>query len=160
MPTPSPVDVLWDVKDTRETQVLLSTSDTGVVIPNDADTSTLDPTTLERKKQPVMAVGSKYDSMNAVDRKGSHILVLTSPEMLMAPFFDYATLNNAEYIFGAVNKLNGKEQSIVIAPKSLAGDMLEASDAQTSVMSTIATIIIPLAIAIAGVVVYIRRRHK
>ena len=94
------------------------------------------------------------------DRKGSHILVLTSPEMLMAPFFDYATLNNAEYIFGAVNKLNGKEQSIVIAPKSLAGDMLEATDAQTGVMSTIATIIIPLAIAVAGVVVYIRRRHK
>ncbi|MBQ5314884.1 MAG: GldG family protein [Oscillospiraceae bacterium] len=160
MPTPSPVDVLWDVKDTRETQVLLSTAETGVVIPNDADTSTLDPTTLERKKQPVMAVGSKFDSMNAVDRKGSHVLVLTSPEMLMAPFFDYATLNNAEYIFGAINKLNGKEQSIVIAPKSLAGDMLEASDAQTGVMSTIATIIIPLAIAVAGVVVYIRRRHK
>lgn len=160
MPTPSPVDVLWDVKDTRETQILLSTADTGVVIPNDVDTSTLDPTTLERKNQPVMVVGSKYDSMNAVDRKGSHILVLTSPEMLMAPFFDYATLNNAEYIFGAVNKLNGKEQSIVIAPKSLAGDMLEANDAQTGVMSTIATIIIPLAIAVAGVVVYIRRRHK
>lgn len=160
MPTPSPIEVLWDVKDTREVQVLLSTAETGVVIPNDADTSTLDPTTLERKKQTVMAVGSKYDSMNAMDRKGSHILVLSSPEMIAEPFFDYATLNNAEYIFGVINNLNGKEQSIIIAPKSLVNDMLEANDAQTAVMSTVATILIPLAIAIAGVVVYIRRKHK
>lgn len=160
MPTPSPIEVLWDVKDTREVQILLSTAETGVVIPNDADTSTLDPTTLERKKQTVMAVGSKYDSMNAVDRKGSHILVLSSPEMLTEPYFDYATLNNAEYIFGTINKLNGKEQSVIIAPKNLANDMLEANDAQTRVMSTVATIIIPLAIAVVGVVIYIRRKHK
>ena len=160
MPTPSPIEILWDLKDTRETQVLLSTAETGVVIPADADTSTLDPMTLDRKKQPVMAVGSKYDSMNANSRSGSHILVLTSPEMLMSPYFEYTTLNNAEYIFNAINQLNGKEQSIVIAPKSLVNDMLEATDKQTRFMSVIATVLIPLAIAVTGTVVYIRRKHK
>ena len=80
--------------------------------------------------------------------------------MLMSPYFEYTTLNNAEYIFNAINQLNGKEQSIVIAPKSLVNDMLEATDKQTKFMSVIATVLIPLAIAVTGTVVYIRRKHK
>ena len=75
-------------------------------------------------------------------------------------YFSSVATNNADYLLSIINTVNGKEQAITITPKSLSTDMLEASDSQTRGMMVFAVIIIPLAISIAGVVVYIRRRHK
>lgn len=160
MPTPNPINVLWEVKDTRETAVLLKTANTAAVIPADADTSTLTVDQLDQSSQVIMAVGMKYDSLNAANRVGSSVLVLTSPGMVDEMFMTESSLNNANYILSAINTVNGKEQSISVTPKSLKGTMLEASDAQVNFLSVIAMIIIPLAIAVTGVVIYIRRRHK
>lgn len=160
VPTPGEIEVLWDSRDLRETKVLLGTEDTAVSIPHDADLTTLDLNTLTQKSYPLIAMGSKHSSLNALDRVSSNIIVMSAPDICDTMYFSSVATNNADYLLSIINTVNGKEQAITITPKSLSTDMLEASDSQTRGMMVFAVIIIPLAISIAGVVVYIRRRHK
>lgn len=161
MAMPCPINVLWDVKDTRSTAVLLTTDATAVVIPNDATSLTEDYiNSLDRGAVPIMAVGTKSDAISGTSSNVSNVLVLTSPGMLEESLFEMATLNNSDYVFATINKLNGREQSITVSPKSLQGSVLDATDSQTNTMGVFAIVIIPLAVAVAGVVIYIRRKHK
>lgn len=160
VPAPAQVDILWETRDLRETKVLLGTEDTAVAIPHDADLTTLDLNSLTQQSYPLIAMGSKYDSLNASERKGSNVIVMASPGICDAMYFSSVATNNADYLISIINTVNGKEQAITITPKNLATDMLEASDSQTRGMTFFAVIFIPLAIAVCGFVVYIRRRHK
>ena len=54
----------------------------------------------------------------------------------------------------------GKEDSIVIAAKDMATTSISATQTQLVTLRTIVVFLIPLAVAAAGIVVFLRRRNR
>ena len=71
------------------------------------------------------------------------------------------SFNNAAYVMNIFNTISDKsDESIVIEGKSLADSELGVTDVNTTTaMMIIFVIVIPLGILIAGIIVWIRRRH-
>ena len=59
-----------------------------------------------------------------------------------------------------MNTICGKEDSIVVATKDLNITSITASASQVSVIKTIVVWVIPICVAVIGIVVFIRRRNR
>ena len=59
-----------------------------------------------------------------------------------------------------LNIVTERSDVISIAPKELGGSELGITQFQATLISSILIYILPLAIVVAGLVVWIRRRHK
>ena len=59
-----------------------------------------------------------------------------------------------------LNTICGKEDSIVVATKDLNITSITASASQVSVIKTIVVWVIPICVAVIGIVVFIRRRNR
>ena len=91
----------------------------------------------------------------------SRLILFGSDRMLSSTFMNLNSFNNAAYVMNIFNTISDKsDESIVIEGKSLADSELGVTDVNTTTaMMIIFVIVIPLGILIAGIIVWIRRRH-
>ena len=90
----------------------------------------------------------------------SDVLVLGSMQMLTSSLVQDAAYNNAQMFISTLNTICGKEDSIVVATKDLNITSITASASQISVIKTIVVWVIPICVAVIGIVVFIRRRNR
>lgn len=67
---------------------------------------------------------------------------------------------NLDFFMNSVNWMQGEKDSVSIRPKSLTSEMLVMTVLQKLLLSGVVVIIIPLAILVIGVTVWLRRRHR
>lgn len=185
VPLARPVNLLFEANVDRTTTALLTTSDTAFLYPLEMqsaeeakamaeaiengeeipeeeteETTEFNPDNAERALQNVMAVATKtnIDSNNVAH--DNNVMVIGGITILDQVLTYSNTYNNAEYVINAVNKMCGKENGIIIAEKNLSVQTIDITAAQVKTISRIVIAVIPIAVAVAGVVVFLRRRNR
>lgn len=108
-----------------------------------------------------VVVNARRETSEQLNVYGSDLLVISSPFMLdSAVLGSTNTYNNASAVLNIVNSISGKEESVIIPEKALQQTGLALTTASARVIQVIVIIVIPLLIAIAGVVVLLWRKNK
>ena len=146
-----------DIKDANTAHALLSASEKSGILPFDAKEDFNYNDHIKKQTIAIAAEGQK-----AGNDAYSKVIVFSSNTMLGETAMSYPSFNNNAYFLNVVNTIADKDDdTVVIQSKSLQSATLGAPNAATSnVMMIIFVIIIPAAILIVGIVLWIRRRHQ
>lgn len=108
-----------------------------------------------------VVVSARRETSEQFDIIGSDVLVIGSPFMLDSSVLGSTnTYNNASAILNIVNNISGKEANEIIPEKALHQTGLAITTASAGVIQIVVIIVIPLLIAIAGVIVLVWRKNK
>ena len=146
-------------EDTTESASEESQEATEAATPETAATTSFDTDSAVRGANTVMALSQSQQSTGS-DLIESDVIVLGSMAMMDYYLTQDSSYNNAEYFIGVLNSVCGKEDSIVIASKDMAATSISATQTQLVTLRTIVVFLIPLAVAAAGIVVFLRRRNR
>jgi len=154
------MELLFTARDGYYVESLLYFSETSGVRPADAgDDFNADNATV-RGPMPALVISGFFPSSQDGAERQSNVVVSSSTAMLDGIALQNSSLNNAEFLLNLFNDLLGREELINIHPKSLEGRTLGITSAQASALGVILVGIIPLAILITGIAVWLIRRHK
>ena len=106
------------------------------------------------------AIGEK--NAGTTDGRSSHVLVFGSYDWLSEGFLKYNSYNNAAYFVNIFNTLSDRAQTgVIIEGKKLSSTALGAgSAAAVNWIAVLVRWIIPAGVLIAGLVVFLLRRHR
>ena len=146
-------------EDTTEAASEESQEATEAATTETAATTSFDTDSAVRGANTVMALSQSQQSTGS-DLIESDVIVLGSMAMMDYYLTQDSSYNNAEYFIGVLNSVCGKEDSIVIASKDMTATSISATQTQLVTLRTIVVFVIPLAVAAAGIVVFLRRRNR
>ena len=146
-------------EDTTESASEESQEATEAATTETAATTSFDTDSAVRGANTVMALRQSQQSTGS-DLIESDVIVLGSMAMMDYYLTQDSSYNNAEYFIGVLNSVCGKEDSIVIASKDMTATSISATQTQLVTLRTIVVFLIPLAVAAAGIVVFLRRRNR
>lgn len=108
------------------------------------------------------AIAVAAESVKSGSDTESRVIVFGSDKMFLENFLSINSFNNSAYLLNIFNTIGGKDdENVTIESKSLENTELGITDASTAaVMLVIFVIAIPLAVLVAGIVVWLRRRNK
>ncbi len=147
-----------EIKDENLAHSLLVTSDQAGVRPSDAGNDWDYEDALKGKGVNVAAEGVVTNDEEAASR----VVVFGSYMMFSESIMQYNSFNNSAYLMNVINTISGKDDvDITIESKSINNTELGITDVATqNTMMVIFVIIIPIAILVAGLAVWLRRRNK
>jgi len=90
----------------------------------------------------------------------TRVVVIGNKQFLDPQINAVSAGGNMDFFLNSINWLVDREESITIRPKSLLSRYLNLNMFQVLLFSGIAVILIPLAIGIVGIVVWLRRKNK
>ena len=146
-------------EDTTEAASEESQEATEAATTETAATTSFDTDSAVRGANTVMALSQSQQSTGS-ELIESDVIVLGSMAMMDYYLTQDSSYNNAEYFIGVLNSVCGKEDSIVIASKDMTATSISATQTQLVTLRTIVVFLIPLAVAAAGIVVFLRRRNR
>ncbi|MBQ8979123.1 MAG: GldG family protein [Oscillospiraceae bacterium] len=157
-----PIELLFDTKDTRTTVPLLTTADTAFVFTPEMQEEYLNGNEPDIPNSAyntwVLSNKSVFDKDN--NSILSNVLVIGSSGTLAAEYTETTYVNNGDYFISIVNAMTGKNAGISIVAKDLTSETFDLDNATFNKYRTIYVIVIPAAVIIIGVIVFIRRRSK
>ncbi|MCR5718784.1 MAG: GldG family protein [Oscillospiraceae bacterium] len=151
-----PITLLWESRSGGITSALLKSSET--VYLNEMGAQEENPDKSPVGAQNVMAMTTRSEIIDNV-KHSSNIMVLGSMMLLDPNVMQDAAYNNASFFISASNTMNGKGAGIVIAEKQLTSQKLTMS-AGSMRGAIFAVFVLPMLVAVTGVVVIMRRRNK
>ena len=160
MPLSRPLTTLFDFKDNRYVETLLSFYETAGVRPSDADDTFTASEATVWGPMPAMTLSSiRLPGSDGAELR-SNVIVSASTAMFGTSGMANTSLNNASYMMSLFNTLTERENSVSIAPKSLAGNQLGITTGAASVWGVVLCGVIPLLILCAGLGIWLSRRYK
>lgn len=157
MPMSRPLTLTFDTADDRETEVILKTSESSVVI---TETTTNDNVgSLPQSEQNVFVRGSKH-KYDGPEQISSNVLVCGSAFALDYYITSTNALNNQEFAVNVMNRYTGKDAGMTILSKSMIVDSIKISENEIRVVVLLVQVVLPLAIAVIGIAVYLRRKNR
>ncbi len=157
-----PIELLFEYSGNVSTLPLLSTSETGFALTSEIMQeyqSTGIMPAIEEKAIPMIALSNKYAFIEN-EQVLSNLVVFGSDEMLNSSFTETTYYNNGDYFVSIVNKISGKENGISIVAKDLTGGTFQATESQVNGLRIVFMFVLPAAVAVIGIVVWLKRRHK
>ncbi len=95
------------------------------------------------------------------DEKNSNIAVISSYGALTSDYLSSNALNNSAYFINMINKMSNREDvGVMIESKSMGGSDLGMNMATATTIGLTVAIALPLAVLVAGLIVYLKRKHK
>ncbi len=145
------------IKDESTAHALLQTSDKAGVYPLDADESFDPESGITGEPIAIAAEGKK-----AGTEEYSNVIVFSSKAMLSASDMSYPSFNNAAYFMNIMNTITEKEDdTVVIEAKTMEDSTLgEPVETTSNAILVIFVFVIPAAILITGIVLWVRRRNR
>ena len=152
IPFAKPLEIL----DTNNVRTLLQSSETSGVRPNSADENWEPEDSDINGPIPSMVLSNKSNEAG----NNSSVTVVASEAAFDPQILSRTALNNSSYFINSVNIITNREDTgITIESKTITGDELSITAFQATVISAIFVIIIPLAILITGLIIWIRRKN-
>lgn len=147
-----------NITDENTAHALLKTTDKAGVLPIDADKSWDYKDAITGNGENVAAEGV----MTNEDKSSSRVVVFGSYIMFSDTIMQYNSFNNSAYFMNVVNTIADKEDvGITIESKSIDNTELGITDVATqNTMLVVFVIVIPIAILVAGFVLWLRRRNR
>lgn len=107
------------------------------------------------------AIVSRKETSAGVDIYKSSLLVLGSSFMISDSILTQTNaFNNANVIMGILNTMTGKETSAVIPDKALQQSLITPTAAEMNGIKIFVLYAIPVIVAAAGIVVFVRRKNR
>ncbi len=146
------------INDDEMAHALLKTSDNAGVYPYDADEKWNYQDAITGEPLNIGAEGVKTNN----DEKSSRVVVFGSYMMFDSTIMQYNSYNNSAYFMNVVNTAADRDNmGITIESKSLESAELGVTDVTTkNIMFALFVFIIPAAILVTGLVVWLRRRNR
>ena len=154
MPNTRPLTALFETDGNRSTSVILKTYDSAALIPVDAG-SDWQPDTTESYN--TVMVGERSTDSNVP--VSSRVAVFGSADMFSSGVLDSTSMGNGTFVIDMVNTMTGKQTQFSVLPKDMSAAALSISETQALVIGIIFVAVLPLAILVWGIVVFIRRRN-
>lgn len=147
-----------NITDENTAHALLTTSDKAGVLPIDADKDWNYKDAITGDGENVAAEGV----MTNEDKNSSRVVVFGSYIMFSDTIMKYNSFNNSAYFMNVINTIADKEDvGITIESKSIDNTELGITDVATqNTMLVVFVIVIPIAILVAGFVLWLRRRNR
>lgn len=157
-----PITLLFDTKDTRSTLALLQTKDTAFVMTEEMQEAVRngEEPNIVNGVQTTMAIGRKYIFNADNEQVYSNVLVVGSSENLDETFTSTTYYNNGDYFVSVLNTMTGKNNGIYIVAKDLTSPTFDIDQATVMKYRLVFAVLIPVAVLVIGVVIFIRRRTK
>lgn len=157
-----PVNRLFDNRGSVTTTALLTTADTAFVLTDEMQElaqSGVEPEIVNGTYNTI-ALGSKssFDSDN--NKIVSNLLVYGSSAMLESSITGTSYYNNGDYFVSIVNSLTGKDSGITIVAKDLTAATFDTTVEKANTAFWVFVVILPAAVLITGIVIWLKRRHK
>ena len=162
VPNSRPLEVLFDHFGNIDAMSLLNTSETSFVMTNEmmehiAETNEMPDIT--EKSTSVMALARKYAFVDNVQTY-SNLIVLGSDYILDSSLTSMTYYNNGDYFISIVNNISGKDNGVYIVAKDLSSPTYETNAAQANTLRILFMFVLPALVAAAGIIVWLKRRHK
>lgn len=152
VPFAKPLEVL----DTDNVRTLLQSSETSGIVPSTADENWTPGDEDIVGPIPSMVISNKSNEFGT----NSSVTVIASEAALDPQLLSRTALNNSAYLINSVNIITNRENSgITIESKTMNSDELSVTAFQVIILGAVFIIIIPLAILITGLVIWVRRRN-
>lgn len=148
-----PVNILDD----EECEVLLKSYDKSFLYPMDREESENFDIANAENGEFNAAVISKKTAENGGE---SRVCVFGSELLASTLSMSYGNSNNAEFLVGILDSTSGREQGITVKAKNLIPATFEVNVKTANVLSVVLCIVIPVAVIVFGIVIWIRRRHR
>lgn len=157
-----PLEMLFDHSGNISVFSLLDTSETGYALTEEIMKEYSESGSMpefEEREIPLAVLSNKYAFIDN-EQSLSNLLVLSSDQMLNYSLTSQTYFNNGDYFLSIVNKMSGKETGISIVDKDLSGTTYQSTEAQIYAMRIVFMILIPAAVAVIGIIVWLKRRHR
>ena len=154
----TPFKLLYETDSNRETAALLDSAETAIFYPLTADEN-FDVSAQDQYAQHLVVEGTKFRYDTSAVRYESNVIAFGSPQMLNDSMLTYGGYGNGDFTITTVNNACGKDNAIKIIPIDLTVDTITISQSEIITYGIVFIGVIPVAILVAGIVVFIRRRH-
>lgn len=136
-------------------EVLMKTNSNAFLFPLDADES-FDFSTAETGvfNDVIMSV------KNASDGAASRVCAIGSDQLSGSYFFAYGNANNTDFFLDLFDSVSGREKGVAISPKTVSDIRFEMTESTANVLVIILCAVIPAAVIVLGIVVWVRRRRR
>lgn len=140
---------------------ILTTSDKAGVQPYDIDEQWTSDDYLENITGNAVNIAAEGTKSNS-DEDASRVVVFGSYLMFTSDIMQLNSYNNSAYLMNVFNTVSDKDDSgITIESKSLDSEELGVTDVTTkNIIMVIFVIIVPIAVIVIGIVLWMRRRNK
>jgi len=157
MPIARPLDLVFEYRDNKTVTTLLSFSPASGVRPSDAGNNfTADQATVRGPiPAAVMSTWQTGESKNF-----SNVIVTASAAAFASSSLSNPSIANAEYWLAILNTVTDRGDAVSIEAKSLAGNTLTITTGAARIWSIVLCIVIPAAILLTGIAVYVKRRYQ
>ena len=157
-----PVNILFESSGNVTTHSLLKTADTAFVLTDEMQEAA------QNGEEPdivngsfnTIALGSKYTFDKDNNTLTSNLLVFGSSAMLDSSITSTSYYNNGDYFVSILNTMTGKNGGISIVAKELTAATFDTTAAKANAAFWVFVILLPAAILITGIVIWLKRRHK
>lgn len=147
-----------NVTDESKAHAILNTSEKAGIYPLDAEENWDYNDAVKGEPISVAAEGIKSNT----DETESKLVVFGSYMMFNSKIMSFNSYNNSSYLMNLINTVSGKDDTgVTIETKTMESTELGVADVATrSIIMVIFVIVIPIAVIIIGLVLWIRRRNK
>ncbi|MDR1654583.1 MAG: GldG family protein [Treponema sp.] len=160
VPQSRPLKALFDAARYRRVKILLRYSASAGIRPSDAGIDWEPNLNALEGNVPALLLSSQTRNNASGDLVSNHVLAAGSSLALNRSILGSPNLSNSGYFLDTLGTLAGKADSIYIMDKSLGMDQLGISTGRSLLLGAIFVALLPLGVLIAGIVVWLRRRHK
>jgi hypothetical protein len=158
IPQARPLKVLWEAKGWRTTTTLVKSSDTSGIRPLE-DLPDWTPDSTLSGGVPMVALSDFYRT-NQNETFSGHVLLCGSTLALAPSMLSNLNFANAEYFLDLLGQLAKRDDQVYVQDKTLGFTELRVTGDQVVIFTLIFVVFLPLAVLVAGIVVWLRRRHK
>lgn len=158
MPFGRPLEALYETQSGRKVTTLLQYSESACVRPVDA-AEDWQPAQGDLGAVPAL-LRSTYTRYEGNEPLSSNVFAFSAVSAFESVVLNSKSVANAEYAMNMLNTLTERSDVITVAPKELGGSELGINQLQANIISAVLVYVIPILIIVAGLVIWLRRRHK
>ncbi|MDR0732234.1 MAG: hypothetical protein LBF63_11235, partial [Treponema sp.] len=160
IPQSRPLRLLFEGQRYRRTSVLIQSSADSGILPVDAPADWYPGPQDMKPNIPLMTLTSSTRNNVEGDMVSSHVVVCGSVLALNQYFLGNGNFGNSTFFLDLLGNLAGREDYIYVQDKTLGFSTMNITMAQVIVLALIFIVLVPLAVMVSGIVVWLRRRHK
>ena len=101
-----------------------------------------------------------YAAMGTNEANGSSVVLFGTSSIAEDQFMAYGQYSNRDMMLTLFGKLTGKEQSIKIEPKVIKESAFDITQGEKTVLKWLFILAVPLAAAVTGIVICVRRKRR
>lgn len=155
-----PIKSLWEggSKGSVEQQILIKTHDGAYLRPmSQFASSDFDISSAESGAFTSALCAFKTHSLT---QEITRVVAFGSDMFASSTFMGFQNSSNQDFMLNMMNYISGKTEGVTITTKSFTNVGFEVNQANSNVLAVILCIVIPVAVIVLGIVIWLRRRHR